>query len=443
MTRRDIKYSTIGLVLFSSVLAVVLLVVPYFRLKREAGKQEGMAEAGVHWLDTLSNAASSQSSMKGVDADIERYMYRRSLQGVSFAVSRNDSLLYVKGYGWADKEKGEKMTPGHIMRIASASKLVTAIAVMKLAEQGKLKLTDRVFGPGGILDREDFNSEIRDKRIYDITVYDLLLHRGGFGRNLGDPLFTTRDIIAQNKLSTPPDADELTRIVLRRRLSYTPRSGRRYSNYGYLVLSMIVEKASGMEYEKYVAENMLGQIGPRGMRMATNYYEQKYPEEVRYYTETRDLVEEFTGSGRMVPPIYGGSDYHALSGAGGWCTSAAALSLMVAMVDKHPGIPDILRPSTIDLMTSYSEKEKLAAGWSSTDEHGRWERTGTLASTHTLIERFPDGDCWIIITNTGSLVGSRISHELSRLVENMRARYSDSLPRQNLFEHRDVIRQAK
>lgn len=121
MTRRDIKYSTIGLVLFSSVLAVVLLVVPYFRLKREAGKQEGMAEAGVHWLDTLSNAASSQSSMKGVDADIERYMYRRSLQGVSFAVSRNDSLLYAKGYGWADKEKGEKMTPGHIMRIASAS----------------------------------------------------------------------------------------------------------------------------------------------------------------------------------------------------------------------------------------------------------------------------------------------------------------------------------
>ncbi len=441
MKRRDIKNTTIGIIFFSLAIMVVLVIIPYFRISKE-DKPEKDPKAGVLWLDTLSNEASSQQSMRLLDRDIMRYMHHRRLKGVSFAVMRHDSLLYAKGFGWADEEKGEKMTPGHIMRIASASKLLTAVAVMKLAEQGKLKLTDKVFGPGAILDREDFNAAIRDKRIYDMTVYDLLLHRSGFSNRAGDPMFRTLEIIKQNKLASPPDADELTRIVLGRHLGYTPGSGRRYSNYGYFVLSMIVEKVSGKSYEKFVTEDVFGGVGSRGLRMATNYYKDKYPEEVRYYTETEELVEEYNGSGRMVPPIYGGSNYHDLSGAGGWCTSAAALAMMVAMIDKDPGIPDILSPSTIDLMTAYSDKEKLAAGWTSTDEHGRWTRTGTLASTHTIIEKFPSGDCWVMITNTGSLLGPKISGEMSRLINNLRARYSKDLPPQNLFEHKDVIRRS-
>ena len=57
------------------------------------------------------------------------------------------SLLFCKGYGWADKEAGAEMSPACIMRVASVSKLLTATAIMKLQEAGRLHLKDTVFGP--------------------------------------------------------------------------------------------------------------------------------------------------------------------------------------------------------------------------------------------------------------------------------------------------------
>ena len=50
---------------------------------------------------------------------------------------RGDSLMFSKGYGWADKEKKEEMTPRHILRLASVSKLITATGIMKMEEQGR------------------------------------------------------------------------------------------------------------------------------------------------------------------------------------------------------------------------------------------------------------------------------------------------------------------
>ncbi len=60
---------------------------------------------------------------------------------------RNDSLLFAKGYGEADTDK--KMGPGNILRMASVSKLVTAVGIMVLQERGLLSIKDHVFGPDG------------------------------------------------------------------------------------------------------------------------------------------------------------------------------------------------------------------------------------------------------------------------------------------------------
>ena len=140
-----------------------------------------------------------------MDKDIERYMKRWELRGVQIAVSRNDSLVYAKGFGWADEERGEAMTPGHIMRIASVSKLLTAVGIMKLREQGRLKLSDHVFGADGILNDTLYTNTIRDKRHFDITVEQLLRHEAGFTNYAGDPMFSTRYIMMQNGLKTAPD----------------------------------------------------------------------------------------------------------------------------------------------------------------------------------------------------------------------------------------------
>lgn len=433
MTKRDIKRGT-GLIMIFCLFVAVCIVVSLCRNPEPSEGEELTAVAeGTPWMDTLTNQSSSWEALAPMDKEIERFMQKWEIKGMSFAVSRHDSLLYTKGYGWADREAGIEMQPDNIMRIASASKLVTAIAVMKLIEQGKMKLDSRIFGEGGLMPDTVFTAAMCDKRMLDITVDHLLRHQGGFGLGAGDPMFTTAEIMAAKHLDTPPTPEELVKIVLGRRIAYTPGAGRRYSNFGYMLLSMAIERVTGMSYWDYVTENILRPAGCLGFRPATNYYADRSTHEVKYYGPDNELVEEFNGSGRMVERIYGGNNVNALMGAGGWCASAAELCRLVAATDKDPRMEDVITANSVELLTAHSDKEKLSRGWSEVDAHGKWTRTGTLSSTHTLIERFPDGECWVLITNSGVWTGHHFSSDMNRLVERLRSRYSRLLPSRNLF----------
>lgn len=143
-----------------------------------------------------------------------------------------------------------------IMRIASVSKLVTAIGVMRLCEMRKLRLSEHVFGAQGVLNDTAYTNRIKDKRIFDITIEQLLRHRAGFNNYAGDPMFSTRYIMMQNRLTTPPDNTTLLKIVLKRRLGYTPGTSSCYSNLGYTLLSMIIARRSGMSYEQFIQKRV-------------------------------------------------------------------------------------------------------------------------------------------------------------------------------------------
>jgi CubicO group peptidase (beta-lactamase class C family) len=113
------------------------------------------------------------SRLPAMDAVVDSFMTRWSLRGVSLSVMRNDSLVYARGYGRADASK--PMTPGTLLRMASVSKLITAVGIMKLQERGKLVLDTPVFGPFGILD--GYDEYITDDNYYLITVEHLLRHQ--------------------------------------------------------------------------------------------------------------------------------------------------------------------------------------------------------------------------------------------------------------------------
>lgn len=81
-----------------------------------------------------------------MDSVIERYLKRWEINGAQLVITRNDSLLYARGFGMADKERGIRMEPNMLMRFASVSKLITAVGIMKLQEMKKLKLNEKVFG---------------------------------------------------------------------------------------------------------------------------------------------------------------------------------------------------------------------------------------------------------------------------------------------------------
>ena len=382
----------------------------------------------------LPDSASACPELENMDKRIEKFLKLWEIKGASLAVMRNDSLLYVKGYGYADEANGEKMTPGHILRMASVSKLITAAGIMVLKEKGQISLQDTVFGETGILNDSIFTAAIREKAKFGITVEQLLRHQAGFTNSRGDPMFSTQDIIRQFRLDDAPDHETLVRCVLSRPLGYKPGTWQRYSNFGYLLLSMIIEKISGMDYETFIQENVLRPAGCFDMHLAGNYYEDKYPNEVRYYMHAgSELMEEYNLSGRMVERCYGANDIHGLSGAGAWCGSPAELSRFVASIDGKAEIPDIISEESVAEMTEYFNPETYSLGWNDTKPTGEWTRTGTLGGTSALVKYFPDGECWIMITNTSTWKGPGFTRYTEALFRKCRELYSPMLPSRDLF----------
>lgn len=382
--------------------------------------------------DTLTNEMSAIPELKKMDKKIEAFMKKWELKGVSLAIARNDSLLYAKGYGWADQENNVKMGPGNILRIASVSKLVTAAGIMKLKEEGKLSLDDKVFGPEGILSDSLYTSWIKDRHIYDITVEHLLRHQAGFGR---DPLFSVLDVRQQLKLDRTPEDDDYIYVTLRKNVRFKPGESQSYSNFGYMLLSKIIERTSGQSYEEYIQENILQPAGCTDFHIAGNYYTEKRENEVRYYTHEGPgkFVPEYNGSGNMVERSNGGNNIRALSGAGAWTASPAELCRLVCSMDRDTLVPDVLSLNSINEMTEYFDSNTFSLGWNDTKPNGTWTRTGTLAGTSALVKRFPNGELWVMVTNTSTWKGPGFTRRIAQLFDQCRDLYGDNLPARDLF----------
>lgn len=378
----------------------------------------------------LENGMSVHDSL---DMEISEFMKKWHLKGASLSVMRNDSLLYSKGYGWADLENGVCMTPGTILRVASVSKLITATGIMILSERGLLSLNDHVFGEDGIL--SEFNPYIKDKRIFKITVNDLLRHEGGFtSRNYGDPLFSSLRVQSRYKLDTNPDTDTLIGLLLGERLRFFPGTSQEYSNLGYLLLSRIIEKKTGSPYEEWMQENVLVPAGCHNMRIAENLRSRKHKGESCYYMQSYDRkVKEYNGSGRDVERCYGGNDIHALSGAGAWVTSSAELMRFVASIDGKPSVPDIISKESVKEMTIWFDNGTYSLGWNDTNPKTGWQRTGSFSGTSAIIKYFPDGECWIFISNTSTYLGSKFTGFTSSLLKRTKAAFSGQLPSRDMF----------
>ncbi len=419
-------------IIFTAFIAAAVATA-FVIIHKPLDKPQALKGPRVYLNQTLTNNLSEIPGLEGLDRKVASYMRQWSLKGASLAVMRNDSLLYAKGYGWADEAEGLKMEPSHIMRIASVSKLITAAGIMVLQDRDSLCITDTVFGPSGILNDSLFMSVIRDRNYHKITVEHLLRHQGGFYR---DPLFSSKDVMNQMRLDHPPVKEDFFRLVLGHRLRFMPGEWEKYSNFGYLLLSEIIEKVSGKPYEQFIREDVLFPAGCYDMHIGGSYYSDRRDNEVRYYTHEGDgkFVQEYNGSGIMVERCYGGNNIPLLSGAGAWCGSPAEIARFVAAIDGKPGVDDIISAEAVAQMTEYFDKDTFSLGWNDTDPDKGWSRTGTLAGTSALVKYYPDGECWIMITNTSTWRGPGQARYTDALFKQCRELYGEKLPKRNLFE---------
>ena len=216
---------------------------------------------------------------------------------------RRGKLLYAQGYG-TTKDK-YKITPEMLFPTSNISKALTAVAVLKLVEDNKLNLTDKVFGPYGILNHLQPWSTFRtDSRLYEITVDDLLRHSAGWNPNVApmfDPLlnevylsrgYRVPNISAIMKLKRKAEPRDILRYVMSLPLQYAPGTQSIHSSLGYVILAQIIEKKQDYDFENYIKQNILE---PCGM-WHTKISKQRKSHNKKKGMVKRNAIEEFNPS---------------------------------------------------------------------------------------------------------------------------------------------------
>lgn len=382
-----------------------------------------LPDIGYRLNDSICNALSELPVTARMERSIRSWMARNNLRGATLAIMRGERLLYCKGFGWADAERQIAVEAGDLFRIASASKLITAIGIMKLCEEGRLSVEDRVFGPGGILGEELF-PEIKDKRAGKITVRHLLNHTSGFSRRMGDPMFRSADVMRWMGRKKRLTADDVIAFQLGLRLRCEPGGSAQYSNVGYLVLSRVIEQVSGLSYEEYIRTHVLYPAGCYDMHLARNTYEERYPREVKYYGHAPgERILACDGSGALRPREYGGNDITGLQGAGAWVCSSAELLRLVASIDGRGRVPDVLSARSVAEMKQIRRKGDFGYGWARCrSESGVLVRTGTMSGTCAYIEYRPNGLSFVFIANTSHYRGASFTNSIGRTIRDAMAR---------------------
>ena len=381
----------------------------------------------------LTNTSSSGIEYSNVEKNVNSFLKKWNIAGASIAVARDGKLIFARGFGYADTALKIETQPYSKFRVASISKLITAAAIMKLQEQGRLSLNDKVFGTDGILD-DPYFSEPKDKRVYGITVAHLLSHEGGWTQRYGDQMFMPLKIADNMGVELPVDTKTIVRFALNKSLHFTPGKGRSYSNLGYSILGLIIEKASGMSYGAYCKTTLLEPVGIYDMALAGNLPSQKAPFEVTYYEPTDIVLKpSIYGTGELLPPSYGGNDIEALGGAGAWLATTPDLMRFMLALDGFNSRTDILSDNSIRFMTDIGNGY-APVGWKTTIMDGTWWRTGSFPGTAGMMKRQSDGLAWVVLLNSSSWNGPEIYSYINNMMHKV-VSHVNEWPGNDLFAY--------
>ncbi len=318
------------------------------------------------------------------------FMEKYDVPALSFAVGYAGEIVHRDAFGLADRERNEAITPMHLFRIASVSKTITSTTIFGLIEQGRLKLADKVFGPGGILGT-DYGRPPYNPGVNEITLGQLLTHTGGGWTNDSrDPMFTHPRM---------DQAELISWTLSNRPLDNPPGQHYAYSNFGYCVVGRVIEKITGQPYADHVKADVLSRSGVTDMMISGNTLEQRQRDEVKYYGQGENPYD--MNVTRM--------DSH-----GGWLARPAEIVKFMMHVDGFAKPPNILKAQTIQTMTTGSTANPdYAKGWA-VNKSGNWWHSGSLPGTTTVAVRTHSGFCWAAFTNA-SRHNSQIDGDLDAL----------------------------
>ena len=182
-----------------------------------------------------------------IDALFAKYRTDQHIPGMVYGVVKDGKLAYVKGIGVQNITDERAVTPDSLFRIASMTKAFTALSILKLRDDGKLRLDD--LAEQHIPEMKGWTYPTKDSP--RIRIRDLLQHVGGFVTD--DPWGDRQQVL--------PQAEFTKMVAAGMPFSRAPQSAHEYSNFGYALLGRVVANASGMAYADYVRQTILTPLG--------------------------------------------------------------------------------------------------------------------------------------------------------------------------------------
>ena len=309
----------------------------------------------------------SEFQLTTIDSICRSFLEKGNTQGFSIAIGHDDTIVFSKGYGFANINSKTPVTENTIFAIASISKFITAVSTMKMVEENKLSLQDKVV---------DHLPDFPDQKFMDqITIEHLLRHQSGLidHENWFDSIY-----IIEKRVFTQKEFLDF----IDQPLFFKPGSHYSYSNSGYAILSYILEKVSGLPFHDFILEkvskpNDLNSIG-MWPKMWNN------PNASMGYELTEDGID---------------TSFHMMTkgmkGDGGLAASTLDLVKLIQTITKNKFISEaslnqILSPSQIgDLTIDYGLGVKIGK----LDDQKTWGHSGGYAGTGwAMLAHYPDSD---------------------------------------------------
>jgi len=328
------------------------------------------------------NQRGGAGDFSSVEPSMERFIEEHHIAGGSMAIAYQGRIVSDRGYGFADVATRQPVEPKTLFSLASVTKSLTGVGVLKLVEEGKLDLNARVVNV--LRDLHPARGErIADPRFREITVHQLLFHGGGLphdskGGGNGEQL-----------------EEEGYRDLMTQRLLFDPGTDHRYSNAGFVVLRLVIERASGEKYEPFIRQHIVRPMGITGMHL----------EPERGYGP--DETHRYQPGGRRL----------AQRAAGNWLASSGELVRFASAVAGSGEGPTFLSPKMTAIMLECPPSLRAAGkakpgaphvglGWDTAEvfPNGtyRFSKNGGKPGVQAWLEHLETGIDWALFFNTGA-----------------------------------------
>lgn len=313
---------------------------------------------------------------------IRQTMAEQNIASIAVAVARDGRIVWEEGFGWPDRERQVPATTETMYSVASITKPITATAVMRLVEQGKVRLdcpSNDYLGSAKIHSREWDPSGATVRRVLSHTA-GLPRHVEFFYEGEAHDRRTSDEAIARYGFLVAPPGD----VYL-------------YSNLGYGVLERVIERVSGRGYAEYMREEIFVPLEMTRTAVSTG-------------AGLSNAATRYDSTGEPIPPY--DFDHR---GASAVFASAGDLVRFgtLHLNDRAEGQQPILREETIDLMqqiaTPGSMDSGYGMGWGigSDRGHPRISHIGGMPGVTALLNLYPEsGVVIVVLTNSSGLIGS-------------------------------------